>query len=221
MRRAVAVAIAVLGLSLGSATPAEAQSFWRWLESLSGPGPFKSVFGIEFAPVCFGDNPTDPDNRWLDLFCTQNRLREPRVSFVFDVAWGSGTNNLTYAPGATPNGVADTGVFLFSGGPMWHLHDRAVDVGAVVGVARFSNLPVVGAVSKSTIEPRLVFRPLVLMRGADRYRMSFLEIRYSPIIVFSGFTLADFGAVGGDLTGDPETIHSVQILVNIAPLIRR
>jgi hypothetical protein len=51
--------------------------------------------------------------------------------------------------------------------------------------------------------------------------MSFLEIRYSPIIVFSGFTLADFGAVGGDLTGDPETIHSVQILINIAPLIRR
>jgi hypothetical protein len=224
MRRLAAVVLVVFGL-LALPTRAEAQGFWRWLEELSGPGPFHDINGFEIPLTCF----EAPSGRQgVELLppwrCLADSGINPKVTLSFDIASGTGKNNLSYAPTAFTGEPGDVSARLYGFAVTYNLVPRAVDVGMLVGRLRLGSLPVVDSVTRTRLEPRLVVRPLVFGVNRDdergRYRASWLELRLVPLILPKRFTGGDLGSTT-DLGTGAEILMSYMVVINVVPLLGR
>jgi hypothetical protein len=193
---------------------ASAQGWWRWIEQLSGPGPLKGP-EFEVGLYCFSGSGS-PALASQGPFCDTDPEHDVKAAVRLDVAWLWGKNNLRYPAGVT----VPENVRAFS----WL---AAVDVaaqpwleiGAGLGSIRFSNTPA-DSFSKPAIEPiRVIWKPLAMKSGAADWLEAF-QIRYRGIVLPSGFTAEDFGAVPGTFDAGAEFINSVSFVVNLANLLR-
>ena len=217
--------IGVIGMMslLATARPASAQwNIIKWLEELSGPGYFV-LYGGEVHVGCVFDkvdvkiSGTGPKGLRV-LFCDQNRTpvdsrqvwEKTRFFVAIQAAGGTGTNPLEYPAGEKKD---RTSVFTFGGGPVFRLCP-ALDVGASVGVAKFSG-STSRSVTKAVIDPYVVIRPLV--KAPEDLRQYF-ALRINATIFPQGFTLEDFGATAGSLDGKAEVVFQLGFVFNLAYL---
>ena len=208
--------IAILALISSAVAASDATAALGWLEKLSGPGPFVGVM-VPVSFLCYGEDlgqgasatanassreqepaPAERDAN-LGLFvnndCLDANLRKPRVSFTLQVGqlW-SLDNTLPYEgvpPGQEP-GVRILMIVPAISTPVM----RFLDVGAGLGVARFSGEDdAFDAFWRAAVQPvRVTVRPLSFFRTG--YRWEALEMRMNATVFTGRFTAADFGATG-------------------------
>src|SRR5262245_29771857 len=140
MRQAKAIFLLVLAVLLFSPGTASAQwSIIRWIQELSGPGPFLVKYGLDISVLCVpkentkrADGPEmqghPREYRWL--FCDQERFEWRNVQrfYGFAVGVGDGKNNLVFPEGVTGN--PEVRLYYFAARGAWRPHDL-VDVGAL------------------------------------------------------------------------------------------
>lgn len=216
MRRRVRECCLVVVFVLGGAVPASADmmEFWRWWDSLSGPGPWNGVMvdtrlfthGYKLGEQ--GDAPRlffDPRGVNTD----ESRGRPIR----FGVQWGvlkAEKNKLPYvdrpAPGvwAIPiSGTVDVRAI------------PGVDVGATLGVIRFTGDGF--GFWRTTLSPRVIIAPGALGREAASDRQRAIQIVVTATGILGSFDAADFGAIG-DFKGGNEVLWGTSIGVNLLAL---
>jgi len=226
MRRATTIGLIGLVLLLGAARPASAQ--WRiikWLEELSGPGDLV----VNQIDVPFGCRGKDKSLDWLP-FCDQKFFplaaasKSDRLTAWKSVRWffvgtvtlpwftGTGTNPLDYPPG---EGEAHASVWGLSGGWAYRVSE-VTDVGISAGFLQLS-----GSTAKNTnkfvTDFYTVIRPLAALNS--RWEQA-IELRLGAQVFPQGFTLEDFGATGGSLTGEAETITQIGIRFNVPVIFK-
>jgi hypothetical protein len=220
MRRAFAVVLMGVALTLLSARPASAQWSWfRWIQELSGPGDFE----LNGTTVTFGcvkpRNPTqvtedrpEVGGQYMYLFCDKGRdWRQVKRFMGATFAVGDGTNPLVYPSTVEKLERVKGQLYLGTGG--FRLNSY-VDVGASGGFMRFA-----GAredrrdvwVTKYLVEPYIAVRPLAFLADDDNQPLDrvarAVEFNAALIVFPQGFRLSDFGAIGGtEFSGNPETI---------------
>lgn len=217
MRRAFAVVLMGVALTLLSARPASAQWSWfRWIQELSGPGDFDlNGTTVTFGCVKAGDERADVGAPYMHLFCDKgNDWKDVKRFMGVTFALGDGTNPLVYPSTVEKLERVKGQLYLGTGG--FRLNSY-VDAGASGGFMRFA-----GArqdrhdvwVTRYLVEPYIAVRPLAFLADNDNQAMDrvarAVEFNAAVIIFPQGFRLSDFGAIGGpEFSGDPETIVRV------------
>jgi len=222
MRRLLLFALAALVLNLAAPRPADAQAaFIRWLERLSGPGPFYGA-GFEVYPVCF--NATDQAWTVLDMDCGgtvrgERSLRIERVLFGVQYSKLRGNNELLYDPAIPADQTDSVGATIFLGSADVGFI-RALDVGASVGFIRFSGMPS-EAFSRTIFEPlRITFKPLAMKASSVR-RDEWLQIRLVTTVLPGGFDAEDFGAIPGSYSSGTEVQANLYFIVDLGSFFNR
>jgi len=237
MKKAVLIGLLALACGLIPAPPAEAQAgFIRWLEKLSGPGPFYGG-GFELYGFCYGKKKDDsiaPDftgdalsaskPQWFfDVNCGKANRTSKRltVGVQFSKLWGD--NNLQY-DASVPEEQRDTvAATIFLGSADFGV-DRALDVGAGLGFIHFTNTPP-GGFSRVLVEPlRVTWKPLTMRRAtasaADLYQREWLQFRLVMTVLPGGFDAEDFGAIPGSYSSGTEVQANLYIIVNVTNLLK-
>ena len=214
MRRAFAVVLMGVALTLFSPRPASAQWSWfKWIQELSGPGKFElSGTTVTFGCVVEGDRRAEVGAPYMELFCDKGReWRQVRRFMGVSFAIGDGTNPLEYPSTVEKLERVKGQLYVGTGG--FRLLEGVIDVGASGGFMRFA-----GAredrrdlwLTKYLVEPFIAVRPLAFLpnEGWEDYVARAVEFNAALIIFPQGFRLSDFGAIGGreEFSGDPETI---------------
>lgn len=252
MRRISLIGVIGVAIVLASARPAFAQwGIIKWLEELSGPGPFWALVSEVHYP-CFLRKPPDrsPDEKtkldglwdrrtvnpgklkhrlWVPEFaCDQvtnmwkshNPLEPSRIATWKDVhsfitvggAYGGrGDNKLEYADPGTKKNPAALWSYVYGG--YTYRFSPVTDIGSSVGFITFSGSTVATSADKVAIDGFAVIRPLVLNPKWERLEQ-FLDVRLGVTYYPQGFTLEDFGAIGGsEVNGKPEWKFNVGFLL--------
>ena len=140
MRRAFAVVLMGVALTLLSARPASAQWSWfRWIQELSGPGDFE----LNGTTVTFGCVLDDTDTRpraeaapYMHLFCDKGSdWRRVNRFMGVTFALGDGTNPLVYPSTVEKLERVKGQLYLATGG--FRLN-KYIDAGASGGFMRFA-----------------------------------------------------------------------------------
>jgi hypothetical protein len=234
MKRTVLIGLVMLACGLVPARPASAQAgFIRWLEKLSGPGPFVGG-GFEINGLCFGaekdavaapDPPASQPRGWFwDVNCARAARNRQRLTVGVQFAKLTGDNNLQYdetVPGDLRDNVTAT-VFL---GTADLGVARALDVGAGFGFIRFTGTPP-GGFSRFSAEPlRVTLKPFAMrpVQPGDTprqlYRREWLQLRVVMTVIPGGFDAEDFGAIPGTFHSDTEIQANMYIIVNLANIV--
>ena len=220
MRRFAPLWLAAVLLALAPQPAYADLGFFRWIDRLSGPGPFSGLFAdVNF--LCIARRPataTDPAKvvAEVDLDCHANR--EHRLLLVgVQVAALSGTNNLVYAPPQDQN-PPDVRAYPVLGTMTYSLHP-ALDVGGGIGFVRFSGRGF--GFSRFALEPQVTLKPLVLFaRSKPSPRLlEVLHLRFNVTGILGGIEAEDFGAVSG-LSRSAEWLKGFTIIVNVGSLFR-
>lgn len=228
----------LLAFLLVAAMPREAAAdrlgFFRWWDSLSGPGPFTGwdyrvtliTHGIEkqegterkpgAEPPPAGvvtSKPAGPRTTFTDV----SGLRTDRTQLYFSgglefaVMW-TDSSDLQYEPGVTPPKVY---AFPFMG--TFDVGRRGIEGGVGIGWLRLS-APNAGN-WHPIIEPRVTVYPFLLGTGSDRgerWRNS-LEARFFITRVAGTIDPLDYGAIGEPEGG--EWVPGISFSVNLAALL--
>lgn len=228
MRRATAIGLIGLAMVLLSARTASAQWEWfKWIQELSGPGPFE-LNGVTVTFGCTGlDGEALPEGPAVSrvLFCDRNAKNWHRVKRFWGVtvATGDGENNLVFAPGDAALDRVAASIYLVRG--IQRLNP-AIDVGSAAGFMRFTARPGTH-VTKFVIDPVVALRPFAIClpdkwspsTRAKRVRDFFaraVEVNAGALIFPQGFRVNDFGAIGGpNLTGGPEVSWHAGLRISI------
>lgn len=216
MRRLTGTGLIALALLVGFARPASAQwDLLKWLEELSGPGPF-FVSGPEATFYCPGAHARAKlDDKDFGLLCDREAATFKHVKFYVgaSVLWGSGHNPLTYA-GQPDNPHRSVSTQSYAGILGYRLWNWA-DVASQVGLAHFS-AEGTGTV-KFFLDPYAAVRPLAFCPKTKSIER-LVEARVGLLLFPQGFTLADFGATGGSLTGKAEFVWHLAFLIDFTAL---
>jgi hypothetical protein len=237
MKKVVLVAFAALICGVLPARPADAQTgFIRWLERLSGPGPFVGG-GLEINALCYGvqkDRAIDPDassDRAAAWFWDANcgRAARDRRRITVGASWARmvGDNTLQYDAAVPPDLTRRVTASMFLANADVGVV-RSIDVGAAVGFTQFSGAPP-GSFTRPTIEPLrvtwkpLAMKPMPLQTGAAdaraAYRREWLQIRLAVTVLPGGFDAEDFGAIPGSYKSGTEVQTNLYVMVNVANLL--
>ena len=234
MKKAVLIGLLALACGLVPAKPADAQAgFIRWLEKLSGPGPFVGA-GLEIYGLCYGvekpsaiaqDNSGEqPRTFFWDVNCGKAARDRQRltVGVQFSKMWGD--NNLQYDEAAVPANLRDTvGATVFLGSADLGV-TRALDIGAGVGFIHFTGTPP-GSFTRPMLEPlRVTWKPLASRPTAGAsseqlYKREWLQLRLVMTVIPKGFDAEDFGAIPGSYKSGTEVQANMYIIVNTANLL--
>lgn len=212
MKQRIRRCLFAIVIVLSSAPPAHADmmGFWRWWDSLSGPGPFNGlVVELNSHTVTRESGGIkihfDPAG---ELFLADRSAL--RVGFQLGVLKAE-DNNLPYADGRTPPGVWAIPISVTA--------DRnlkpGIDVGAGLGVVRFTGDDF--GFWRTTVSPRLSIAPASLLaRNRSRQNEAF-KIRLFFTAVLGEFDAGDFGAVG-DFKGGNELLFGTTFSVDVLAL---
>jgi hypothetical protein len=229
MKKLVVIGLLALASSLVAARPASAQAgFIRWLEKLSGPGPFVGA-GLEVYGLCYGlrvadpGETPDPNRKWFwDGNCRRASRDQQRLTVGVQFSKLVGDNGLLYDE-TVPEDLRDSvGATLFLGSADLGVM-RALDVGAGVGFVRFTGMPSAGF-TRVALEPlRVTWKPLTMRsRGADSaamYKREWLQVRLVMTVLPGGFDAEDFGAIPGSYSSGTEVQANMYLIVNVANLL--
>jgi hypothetical protein len=207
--RALRCALAVV-IVLISARPAHADmmGFWRWWESLSGPGPFNGlVVELSTSTIKRDGVHADPDGSiFLDSPASI------RMGFQFGVLKAE-DNPLDYG-GRTPPGVWAI--------PIAVNFDRNIakgfDVGAGIGLVRFTGDDF--GLWRTIVSPRLSVAPVSLASRERSRKSEAFKIRFFYTWLIGELDAADFGAIG-DFEGGNELLFGTTFTVDVLTLLRR
>ena len=221
MRRLTVTGLIALAILVGFARPASAQwSFLKWLEELSGPGPFH-MNGLDagfYCPNAHARARLTDSHSDFRLFCDKEvgLFRDVKFYVGFSFLTGSGNNPLTYAgqPDDSNRSVSAQSYAAIVG----YRVSRWADVATQVGAVHFSAEGT--GTDKFFFDPYVAVRPLAALNGPikDRFR-DFVQVRFGVLLFPQGFTLADFGASGGPLTGKAEAVWHLGVLVDITSFL--
>ncbi len=198
-------------LVLALARPASAElGFFRWWDSLSGPGPFS---GIVFDPVfvCYGTPEVGRERKPIQLGCWNQARNRWRVNVGVDFARLTGHNNLPYASGAAP----DVTAYPFMATVTVSKH-AIFDVGGGVGFVRFSGHGF--GFNKAAFEARVTLKPLVAIDWNKR-KLEFLQLCLFGTGIPGDLTAADFGATG-PWRSSGEWLPGFMVVVDLSALVR-
>lgn len=234
MKKAVLIGLLACACGLVPARPANAQAgFIRWLEKLSGPGPFVGT-GIEIYGLCYGaekatvaaqDSSAAEAKTWFwDVNCARSARDRQRITVGVQFAKMWGNNNLQYDEEAVPENLRDTvGATVLLGSADLGVA-RALDVGAGVGFIHFTGAPP-GGFSRVLFEPlRVTWKPLASrpsagISSAQLYKREWLQLRLVMTVIPKGFDAEDFGAIPGSYKSGTEVQANMYLIVNAANLL--
>ena len=223
----ILVVAGVLAALPAPASAAFGGGFFRWWDSLSGPGPFNGIvldamfvcYGTHFAP---GADPNAPDPKYatdvfIDAGCLNARRDRRRVSVgvQWAAAW-SEENNLVYPDrGKAPQVKAYPFLIVAHYGL-----NKGMDAGLGVGVVKFSGDGF--GFSRFIIEPQLSVRPFALLSKSENppLRAEVLDLRFFMTGIPGSMTAADFGATD-TWSSDGEFQYGFSITFNALALIGR
>ncbi len=233
MRQAVVIGLFTLACGLVPARPAEAQAgFIRWLEKLSGPGPFVGV-GLEIYGLCYAaekDSITAPEpaaaepRRWFfDVNCARAARDRQRLTIGVQFSKMIGDNELQYDP-SVPDDLHDTvGATAFLASADLSV-TRALDLGVGLGFLHFTGAPP-GSITRVALEPiRVTWKPLAMRPAgttnlAGLYKREWLQLRLVMTVIPGGFDAEDFGAIPGSYRSGTEVQANMYFIVNAANLL--
>jgi hypothetical protein len=215
MRLRLCACLIVVLVVLGAPPDASADrlGFWRWWDSLSGPGPF---YGWDYElPLYTWHIEKDPGSTTdVVLFDPSGLEYDPsrwHATFGFEVAvmW-TDRSDLTYSTGVMPPKV-----YAFPVIGTVDVGKRGVLGGVGIGSLRLSG-PDTGK-WYGIFEPRLTIRPFVLAAG--RSRQNWHEVLQARFYLshIGGIVPSDFGAIG-DTKGDSEWVPGVALSINVLAL---
>jgi hypothetical protein len=218
MRRYVMASILSWALIAIAPGTAEAQrgGFWRWWDSLSGPGPFNGIVYDQSIYSLGMERGTSVKTWFPDPTATKADPKRRYLRLGLQLGWlWAQKNPLTYAAprDQDPPGVnampfaatADVGVA------------KGIDVGAAVGGVRFSGDGF--GFTKFALTPRLSIRPAVLFSDNPGRRHEVLEIRFFATMMPGTIEADDFGAIGS-FRAEGELLWGTTIALNVFALRR-
>ena len=233
MRKALLIGFATLVCGLVPARPADAQAgFIRWLEKLSGPGPFVGA-GLEIYGLCYAAEKdsigapeplaTEPRRWFFDVNCARAARDRQRLTIGVQFSKMIGDNNLLYDP-SLPDDLHDTvGATALLGSADLSV-TRSLDVGVGLGFMHFTGAPP-GSFTRLALEPiRVTWKPLAMRPSGDRdllglYKREWLQLRLVMTVIPGGFDAEDFGAIPGSFDPGTEIQANMYIIVNAANLL--
>ena len=221
MSHRLPLCVAMLFVVLCCPMPATAGDlgFWRWWDSLSGPGPFNGI-AYEQPLFTYGkkrDRETGATGPFLDLTGMEADSRVRYVSFGLEwaVLWAE-ENNLEYAP---PRDQFVPGVQAI---PIFGTVDvrvaRGLEAGAAVGFVRFRGDGF--GFNEFAWGPRLTVRPLAVFAKEPTRMDELIQIRVFGTHLVGEFGAADFGATGS-FVGGSEMLWGTTFTVNVLALMHR
>ena len=179
--------------------------FFRWWDSLSGPGPFNGVV-IDAMLVCYGSHFTgkpspDPnvsnDGYTTEVFinpgCLQARRDRRRISVGLQwAALWSERNDLPYESGRKAPQVKAYPFMIVAHYGL----NKGIDVGAGVGVVKFSGDGF--GFTRFIFEPRVSVRPFALLSKKPNPPLitDIIDLRVFATAIPGTIDAADFGATG-------------------------
>jgi hypothetical protein len=185
--------------------------FWRWLDKLSGPGPFRGIV-LDPAIVCIGHNERGDRTRVTAVYLYDCDLvrAERHIRLGTDIGILTGKNNLDPSRGT----VAAYPV-LFNGA----IGTSYFDVGAAFGFVRFVSGP--SSATEGAIQPiRITFRPFAIPENRRQdFRARALQIRLTTTYLAGALTAADFNAPSSSWTGGNEWVTSLMFTVDAGALV--
>jgi hypothetical protein len=205
----------LLFICLSSSRAEANMGFWRWWDSLSGPGPFSGI--VYELPIVtpYGFRRDQPEQRIrfdpADIDTSPGRL-SVRVGLDFAILWAQ-KNNLPYDP---PRAHAPS-VLAYPVVPTVDVGRKGIDVGASVGFVRFSSDG--ASTTHFAYGPRLTLRPGVIFSKTPKRRHELVRIRISALRLQGEMTAEDFGATGA-FRGGNEWMWGSTISVNLLALRR-
>jgi len=232
MKRCVVAFVACLLVQAAAPAPARA-NIWRWIDELSGPGPFHG-YQYEWRVVC-GGRPGSSERKQDDkrslLFalggigpCLIDRVpkNDRRVwSVNTSVGWFSATRNPLLPDAAEDRRKVD--LTTFEATVMWQPY-VGVDVGTGVGVYWFGGAAF-DSFSRTALLPlRVDARPAELInRDVDKSRWwwtAMLGARFDVAVIPRGFDAADFGAPPRRFASR-DTLTNWAVMIDLEPLARK
>lgn len=229
----LAIIALVAGLWTLCPTDAHAQAgFIRWLEKLSGPGPFVGG-GLEIYGLCYAaekdsiDGPepaaTQPRNWFFDVNCARAARDRQRLTIGIQFAKMTGDNDLLYDESVPENLRDSVSATTLMGSADLSL-TRSLDVGVGLGFIHFGGSPR-GSFSRVALEPiRVTLKPLAMRPTGGRslmelYKQEWLQLRVVMTVLPGGFDAEDFGAVPGSYRTGTEVQANMYFIVNMANLL--
>jgi hypothetical protein len=232
MTRAARTGLLVLAFTLASAAPAFAQSgIIRWLEKLSGPGPFVGV-GLEIYGLCYAnekgaiaapDASATAERQWFwDVNCGRAARDRQRLTVGVQFSKLTGDNDLQYDESVPADQRDSVGATILLGSADLGV-TRALDIGACIGFLHLSGTPA-GSFTRPMLEPlRVTWKPLAMRPGAadplTAYKREWLQLRVVMTVLPGGFDAEDFGAIPGSYKSGTEIQANFYVIVNAANLL--
>lgn len=221
LRLVVAV---VLMLTLQPAAAHAHGGWWEWLESLSGPGPFRPVVGGKIDVGCRYDRSSTVEGTWVWLKpCFESDdTRRARLATAVKVFWsrtGETGNGLDYQAGAPAN----RRVSLFATELVFRGHvSNAFEVGPGIGFMSLSG----DIMPKTKRVPYLVLadatlRPFALAPAWSHERAAqILGISWSAKYFLTKLEAADFGSTVDPFREDKEVVGSFSVFIDVLSVLQ-
>ncbi len=225
MKRLMLVGLAVLACLVVPARPAEAQAgFFRWLEQLSGPGPFWGA-GAEVYALCVGHKKSEP--------AAENSTAAASASVFVDLNCGKAApNHITFKLGGHYSGqrgknkltldddddVTTSHTVMVTGDLGVH---PAIEVGTAYGRVRFVSFTEtadknIWEVVRITIKPGAFKSTGAAIRD---YRRAGYAFRFSATL-FRDLDALDFGAPAGTFHEDKDWRMAFYGIVNFHNVLK-
>jgi hypothetical protein len=229
MRRAAIPFLLSALMSLTLPTLADA-GIWRWIDELSGPGPWNGV-QLEARVLCFVPETEEETARWQRtiggktpcLFVDESPERRSRVSinFEFGMLWAK-DNPIEYGE-ALDQDQKRVRLFPMQGMLYWEAR-RGIELGTGGGIFFFSSKHgLFDNFHRIVLEPmRVDVRPFdILIRDQGRrdklhWKLArTLTFRQSMIFIPKGFDAADFGSQVDPFDSPREVLPSMSMIVDL------
>lgn len=223
----------VLCFAVQTAAPTAAHAnIWRWIEELSGPGPFIGL-SPEFRVKCWGPSPvtkTEPyraGGATLKFPCPNTPEADTYFQFSFNIQtgilWGQ-KNPVEYDEELTD---AEKKVMLFPVEAIVYWQPKlGVELGAGAGIFIFKNSQRFPTLFVPVIEPlRVDVRPFDLMLGPHQQKFGHkllrsITARYGLLVFPQKLDGTHFGGRAG-ARFTPEAVNSYEIAIDLEPFVRK
>jgi hypothetical protein len=233
MRRAAST-IPLCILVLGCLPASAHAGIWRWIDELSGPGPYNGV-QVEARVICFvpvdGPEPTEKMlvGKSPCLLVRESPKRRSRVSINFEAGMLWAKDNPIEYGAPLDQDQKRVRLFPLQGMLYWEAR-RGIELGTGGGIFFFSNKHgLFDTFHRFVIEPyRVDVRPfdILINDQARRARIGWrlartITLRQSMVFIPKGFDAADFGSSLDPFESAREVLPSMSMVIDMGAFFSR